>query len=475
MFRIFLISLLCLLNHNIFSQKVFKIDDFISNSENSIESSKRVKYNTINKNEYRLFHKSFLPDIALNFTFPAYNRSISEVAQPDGTFAYKESNSANSKVSLSLSQKIPFTGGKITVSNSLNRLDLFGSQKSTSYSASWFGVNFSQSLTFFNDMKWEEKIQQARYNYNNVINLQKRIEIKKAAIKHYFELVKIKNQAVLINTEWVSANKYKKIIQKLVSAGKRMPYDSIDVELKLLDIQRNQVFLKKGESLKIKSINTFFNSDFLADLDQLSLPRLNFELQNPDVYINRYLEVYQIIEANNLRSLERSMKQLESVKYYSANLSLGVGFNNSAGQYQDIFQNPNQSQNFSISLSVPLLDFGKRKAEFEISKTKYEIEILNLAQDKRNNIERITLLSQEITDFYQALKIEKSRSNLLQNKLKLMETLLFAQKILYSEYSDVERLSYDSNIDILNITEQIYNKITDLEDITLIEIIKNEN
>ena len=227
MLKIFLISLLCLSNHNIFSQKVFKIDDFISNSENSIESSKRVKYNTINKNEYRLFHKSFLPDIGLNFAFPAYNRSISEVAQPDGTFAYKESNSANSKVSLSLSQKIPFTGGKITVSNSLNRLDLFGSQKSTSYSASWFGINFSQSLTFFNDMKWEEKIQQARYNYNNVIYLQKRIDIKKAAIKHYFELVKIKNQTTLTNTELISANKYKKIIQKLIGAGKRIPYDSL--------------------------------------------------------------------------------------------------------------------------------------------------------------------------------------------------------------------------------------------------------
>lgn len=475
MFRIFLISVLCLSNHNMFSQKTLKIDDFISNSQNSIDDLKRAKYASINKNEDRLFHKSFLPDIGLNFTFPAYNRSISEVAQPDGTFEFKESNSANSRVSLSLSQKVPFTGGKITVSNSLNRLDLFGAQGSTSYSASWFGINFSQPLTFFNDMKWDDKIQKARYAYNNIIDLQKHIEIKKAAIKHYFELLKIKNQTNLIKAEWISATKYKKIIKSLVNAGKRMPYDSIDVELKLLDIQRNQVFLKKGEALKIKSINAFFNSNFLADSDQLSLPRLNFDLQNPDHYINSYLEVHQIIEANNLGSLEKSMKQLESVKYYSANLSIGVGLNNSAEQYQDIFQNPNQSQNFSISLSVPLLDFGKRKTEYAISRTKYEIEILNLEQDKRNTIERINLLSREITDFYQKLEIEKSRSDLLQHKLKLMESLLFGQKILYSEYSDIERLSYDTNIEIVNITEQIYNKITELEEITLIEIIKNEN
>lgn len=471
MFRIFLISLLFLAGPAVFSQKTFKIDEFISNSEKSIEDLKMAKFASLNKNEDRLFRKGFLPDVALNFTFPAYNRSISEVAQPDGTFEFKESNSANSRVSLSLSQKIPFTGGKITVSNSLNRLDLFGTQRSTSYSASWFGINFSQSLTFFNEMKWEEKIQQARYSYNNVIYLQKHIEIKKAAIKHYFELLKLKNQAVLLNVEWMSANKYKKIITNLIGAGKRMPYDSIDVELKLLDINRNQIFLQKGEILKIKSINSFFNADFLTEADQLSLPQLNFELQSTNVYIDRYLEVHQILKANNLTALQRDMKQLESIKYYAANLAVGVGFNNSADQYQDIFQNPNQSQNFTISLSVPLLDFGKRKTEYEISKAKYEIETLNLDQDKRNSIEKINLLSQEITDYYEALKIEKSRANLLQNKLKIMERLLFAQKILYSEYSDIERLTYDTNIDIINIIEQIYNKITDLEEITLIEII----
>ncbi|KVV16345.1 TolC family protein [Flavobacterium sp. TAB 87] len=475
MFRIFLITLLCLSNNTIFSQKTVKIDEFISNSEKSIEDLKMAKFASLNKNEDRLFRKGFLPNVALNFTFPAYNRSISEVAQPDGTFEFRESNSANSRVILSLSQKIPLTGGKITISNSLNRLDLFGSQRSTSYSASWFGINFSQSLTFFNDMKWEEKIQEARYNYNNVIYLQKRIEIKKTAINYYFELIKFKNQTALLNAEWNSASKYKKVISNLISAGKRLPYDSIDVELKILDLNRSQVFLKKGELLKIKSINSFFNSDFLNDSDNLLLPGLAFDLQNADVYIERYLEVHEILRLNNLTGLQKELKQLESSKYYSANLALGVGFNNTADHYQYIYQNPNQSQNFTISLSVPLLDFGKRKTEYEISKAKYEIESINLDQDKRDSIEKINLLSQEIADYYDALKIEKSRADLLQKKLRIMEALLFSQKILYSEYSDIERSVYETNMDIMNITEGIYNKITELEKITLLEIIKNDN
>lgn len=467
---------MCLYSRDIFSQKALEINDFINNVESSSEIARSAKYTELNNKEYRLFNKSFLPDFSLNFSLPSYNRSISEVMQPDGSYAFRESNSANSKVSLSLTQKIPFTGGKITISNSLNRLDLFGDdQRSTSYSASWLGINFSQSLTFFNEMKWENKIQQAKYNYNNLINRQKRIDIKKAAVRHYFELAKIKKQAVLIDAEWISASKYKKIVKDLISAGRIMAYDSIDVELRLLDIQRNQVFLKKGEALKIKSINSFFNSEIIRDSDQLPVPGLNFEVQSPDAYIESYLLVHQIVAANSLTGLDKNIRQLQSMKYYSANLSLGVGFNNATDQYQDIFKDPNQSQNFSISLSLPLLDFGKRKTEFQISKTKYEIEALNLELDKRNTIERINLTVQEIRDLYEALKIEKSRSALLQNKLKLMEKLLFAQKVLYAEYSDAERLSYDANIEIMNITEQIYNKVTDLEQITLTDIIKYEN
>lgn len=476
MFKKVFLCFFCSILNNIYSQQNYTVDNFISRLEKSLSNVKNEKYKIANTYDQKLFNKSFLPDFSLNFLLPSYNRSISEVIQPDGSYAFRESNSANSKVNLAVSQKIPFTGGKVTISNSLNRLDLFGdTQRSTSYSASWFGINFSQSLSFFNEMKWENKIQKARYNYNNLLYLQKRIDIKKTAIKHYFELARIKTQANLINAELISANKYKKIVGNLTVAGKRMVYDSIDVELKLLDIQRNRVFLKKRESLKVKSINTFFNSDFLTDSDQLSLPRLNFELQDVDFYVNRYLEIHEIVEANNLRSLEKNIKQLKSIKYYSANLAIGVGFNNSADQYQDIFQNPNRSQNFSISLSVPFLDFGKRKTEFQISKTKYEIETLKLEEEKINNIERINFLNEEIVDFYQALKIEKSRSDLLQKKLKLMETLLFARKILFNEYSEIERLCYDANIDIMNITEQIYSKITDLEEITLIEIIKNEN
>lgn len=471
MLKIFFTGFFCSMSLVVFPQKTFKVEDFINNSENSIENSKKNKYIKINKNENDLFHKSFLPDIDLNFTFPAYNRSISEVTQPDGTFAFKESNSANSRVNLSLSQKIPFTGGKLTISNSLNRLDLFGdTQNSTSYSASWMGINLSQPLNFFNAMKWDKKIQDSKFDYNNIMNIKNAFGIKKKAVKNYFELLKIKSEKNLIIKRLEVTQKYKRYIVNLINAGKAMAYDSIDVELKLLNEQKNLRFLDKSENLKIESINTFFKNEIFKKSDSLTIPIVNTNLEKIDFYINKYLKVYYIIEKNKLLSYQKNIKQLEKNRFYSANLSIGAGFNKSSQEYAGIFKNPNESQNFSISLNVPLLDFSKKHIELEIVRNQYDIEILNLEQEKIFNIERLSFLYEEINDLLDNLTIEKSRTDLLKIKLNRMGTLLYAQKILFQDYYETENLLFESLNARINITQNIYTKMIDIEEITLVEL-----
>ncbi|QSB25686.1 TolC family protein [Flavobacterium sp. CLA17] len=476
MFRTIFTSSLLLVSLNVFSQKTFHVDDFINNSENSLENSKNVKNIKINKNENDLFNKGFLPEVSLNFSFPSYNRSITEITQPDGTYAFKESNSANSKVSLSVSQKIPFTGGKLTISNSLNRLDLFGdTQNSTSYSASWLGFNLSQPLTFFNAMKWDKKIQDAKFEYNTIIDIRNRIGIKKKAIKHYFELLRIKNEESLLVKRIEATNKYKKYIFRLIKAGKAIASDSIDVELKLLNEQKNLRFLDKSEILKIQSVNTFFKEELFNKTDSMAIPTTNIALKELNFYINNYLDVYNIVEKNNLLSYEKNIKQLERNRFYAATLSIGAGFNNTSDKYTTVFQNPNESQNFSIALNFPVLDFGKKRMELELTRTQYDVEILNLEQEKTLNIERISLLHEEINDLQYSLGLENLRTNLLRIKLNRMEMLLYAQKILFQDYAETEDLFFKSLNEKTNLTQNIYNKCLELEETTLTEIIKNEN
>lgn len=436
----------------------------------------------INKNqsikikENSLFNKSFLPDVSLSFTLPSYNRSISEILQPDGTYAFRESNNANSRVNLTVSQKLPFSGGLLSVTNSFNRLDNFDKgDVATSYSASWLGVSLSQPLNFFNEMKWDKMIQHARYEANEIEYKRVHIEVKKKAVEEYFQILQIKNEKKINDKALETADIYKKAVKKLINSGRLIAYDSIDIELKVLDLQKRSRFLSRSESLKTESINHFFNSKIINDNDCFEIPELRLDLKNRQYYIDRYLELFAVTENSRILGLEKSVKRLENSRFYSANLTLGAGFNNSADYYYDIFQNPNQSQNFSISLSIPLLDFGKKRIELEISRTQYDIEKSNLKQEKILTIDQINSLYEDVKDLSESLKIEDERLKLLDIKLKRMQTLLFTQNILLKEYSDAENEYFNTVTERTNILKNSYDKINEIELITLIDILKYDN
>lgn len=442
----------------------------------STEMSNINKNQNIKIKENSLFHKSFLPDVSLSFTLPSYNRSISEILQPDGTYAFRESNNANSRVNLTVSQKLPFTGGQLSISNSFNRLDNFDKgDVTTSYSASWLGASLSQPLNFFNEMKWDKRIQHARYQANEIEYKRVQIEVKKKAVEEYFQILQLKNEKNINDKALQTADIYKKVLKKLINAGRLIAYDSIDIELKVLDLQKRSRFLSKSESLKTESINHFFNSRIIDDNDYFETPKLQLDLKDKQYYIDRYLELFAVMENSRLLGLEKSVKRLESSRFYSANVTIGAGFNNASNYYYDIFQNPNQSQNFSISLSVPLLDFGRKRTELEISRTQYDIETSNLKQEKLLTLDRINFLYEEVKDLAESLAIEEDRLKLLTIKLKRMETLLFAHNILLKEYSETENEYFNTVSERIDILKNCYEKITEIELITLIDIFKNEN
>ena len=455
-----------------YSQKEIKLEYLMTNLTYSIESVKNEKNKLINEKDNKLFHKGFLPNISLSFSLPSYNRSISEILQPDGNYAFRESNNANSRISLSASQKIPFTGGTLSISNSFNRLDLFGdSQKSTSYSASWFGINLSQPLNFFNGMKWSKKIQQAKVSLDEINYKKNRIRIKGKILNLYCDLLKIKNKESILNREINNVYKYKNIVYQLIKAGKKNDLDSIDIELKILDKKRNLGLIRKKNYIKTQSINDFFNSKIMIEDSKLVLPKIVFNLKPLSFYINKYTNLFPILEGNKLLNIEKEIIQLKKNRFYNAKLILGIGFNNSTQVLGNIFQTPNQSQNISLSLNVPLLDFGKKRIELEVAETQYELEQLKLKQEKTSTIENITYLYEEINHLRSSLKNENARIYLLKKKIDRMEALLFSQKVSLKDYTYIEDELYNSTNEKINLFHKMHKKIIELEEITLFEII----
>ncbi len=110
---------------------------------------------------YRAYRANYLPSLTLTSN-PSLDRSINKVTQSDGTVRFIEQNFVNSDLTLNLSQNVPFTGGVVTLSSSLARLDML-----TDHTSSWqtapVQLSYQQSLFGYNSLKWDRRIEPVRY------------------------------------------------------------------------------------------------------------------------------------------------------------------------------------------------------------------------------------------------------------------------------------------------------------------------
>lgn len=103
------------------------------------------------------FRSRLWPQLSLDGTVPAYNRSIIPVLQPDGSTVFRPQQQTNAMVTATLAQKVPLTGGELFLSSSLARLDVSGQQSFRTWSSTPVSVGLRQTLFRPNTAAWDRR------------------------------------------------------------------------------------------------------------------------------------------------------------------------------------------------------------------------------------------------------------------------------------------------------------------------------
>lgn len=77
--------------------------------------------------EYRTFRANLLPEVNLTGTLPSYNKSYSTYQNSDGSYTFVRNNTLNLAGEISIDQNIWLTGGKLSLTSSLNYVKQLGS------------------------------------------------------------------------------------------------------------------------------------------------------------------------------------------------------------------------------------------------------------------------------------------------------------------------------------------------------------
>lgn len=110
----------------------------------------------------RAFNARLLPQFALSGTLPSYNRSIISVLQPDGSTQFQPQQQMSTQLGFQFNQRLPLTGGNLTVSSSLSRLQISGNQTVQSWSSQPVWLSLSQDILRPNEAAWDRRMQNAQ-------------------------------------------------------------------------------------------------------------------------------------------------------------------------------------------------------------------------------------------------------------------------------------------------------------------------
>ncbi|CAH8283780.1 outer membrane protein TolC [Mariniflexile fucanivorans] len=344
---------------------------------------------TLNRNQssywrFRNYKANFLPQLRLNATLPEYNKAVRRITNDEGQDIFVNQDQLLLEGGLSLAQNIPYTGGTLSLNSNLERIELFGLDDNIGYSVVPFSVRYYQNSLFYNPFKWDKKIEPLIYEESQRDFIEKMEDISVTTCQRYFQLLKAQMQLEIAEVNLSNQDTLYRISQGRFKIGKIAENELLQVELTLLN-SKNTVTTNTIE-LKRTSQN-------LARY--LELDTENIELDVPDnlplfeVNIDKALAEAQ---SNRKAVIEFRRKRLEAEKelaYQKGNnrLKLGVsanfGISQNGDEFDNLFNNYNKQQNVTVSVSVPIFDWGVSKSKRKMAEADLDLTNNNIDQDKQ--------------------------------------------------------------------------------------------
>ncbi|PID92766.1 MAG: hypothetical protein CSA96_01545 [Bacteroidetes bacterium] len=399
----------------------------------------------LNKNEfleaywnYKMHRAKMLPNLYLGMTPVSYDKSFYQIYNfVDEKDEFREMYKLKSTAGLALDQNIGITGGRVSLSSGLQRIqnlrsatDSSGISGDTYYSSVPFMVSYHQPLFAHNPYKWERILEPKKYEQARKELMQDLQDLNVEAVQMYFAVLKAQNHVLMAEAEVAATDTLLRIGQTRQEIADINREDLLNLELnhnnarvKLLQYKEEQrkaedrfrlfTGLSKGEAFALLPPG---NPPFivLSPDDALILAHL----YNPDIFM---------LEIDRLEAQKNSDK---AVKEYRFNMDMvfRYGINQSAEDFSGAYKDPLDRQIAEVSLQMPILDWGRKKRAVALAKSRQEIV------EARSSMELQTI-EQEITNLaYQyALKDLETRSSARADSIAGLSYLLALERFRSGE------------------------------------------
>ncbi len=335
--------------------------------------------------EYRTYRAKLLPEVTFNGTLPSYNKRYNSWQNQDGSYTFLSDDNLKLQGSLNIEQRVWLTGGTLTLTSSLDFIRQLSGETGNLYMSVPVALKFNQPLFGVNDVKWDRRIGPVRYREAKANYVMATEEVALTAIRYFFTLLTARETLSNAIQNVDNAEKMYEAAKVQREMGRISGNDLLQIELNLLNSRSSLMSGKSEVKSAMFQLRSFLD---LPETEEL-VPVAPADGTAPKV---EYENALDLALANNPLALNIRRRQLEA-DYEVAkakgdmrqiNLFAQVGFTGSDNTLTGTYRNLRDNRIVEIGISIPLVDWGKRKGRVETARSQRALTESTLRKERQD-------------------------------------------------------------------------------------------
>lgn len=316
--------------------------------------------------QWRTFKANRLPSLSLDVMPAQYNRYITQRYNYDEDIdVFRSQQIYMASAGLTLAQNIDFLGGSFYLESDLEYMRNFGSYKSNQFSSVPVRMGYRQSLIGFNQFKWEKRIEPVKYEKAKREFLYNMESVSEQVVSYFFALALAQSEYQLALDNLTSCDTLYTIGERRFKIASISQADLLTLKLDKVNaentLENARISIKRARF----ALASFLGLDTDTEIE-VSMPATPRVL---DIPLDMALEYARdnnptllghkqtVLEAN------RDLSRAKAEARFNASINASVGFNQVANKIADAYRNPLRQDLVSVSVSIPLVDWGVRKGK----------------------------------------------------------------------------------------------------------------
>ncbi|HEY0997031.1 MAG TPA: TolC family protein [Gemmatimonadaceae bacterium] len=313
----------------------------------------------------RAFTARLLPQLALEGNAADLDRGINPITLPTGETKFVTQSQNQSAMNLTLAQRLPWTGGRLTVGSQVSRIDLFGESNTQYWQTTPLLVGLQQDIFKPRALIWEQRQQEHVASIAEQQYLEQREDVAAGAVGAFFDLhaasLALENAVsnVAVNDTLYVLNKGR------YEVGKIGENDLLQSELALLRSRASVDGARLERDRAEAALRRLLRIPVGEPIALASPPVA------PQLAVDTALAMQQAL-ANSSASEEvelgivqarRRVSEARFANLPGATVSAMVGFNQTAPVFSQAYQALTSRQRLQVGVSMPVWQWGAGRAD----------------------------------------------------------------------------------------------------------------